>query len=194
MCVLTYCHLLSARLNGEDSMSTDFMKTLAQQLEIYMYAITTELFPNSFSHMRMHVHMYTHTHEHTHMNTLIHTRTHTLHTYRHTCKRILVLPYAQNCSMQGSACRLDETMKKVDGEHEIDIHWTPHNSAYQEADAAINSAKQVLTLTSMKKKVQEMSYLLTTRKRFGGNLLQNNAVTVCMYIVHACYGVQPLIP
>ena len=71
-------------------------------------------------------------------------------------------------------------MKKVEAEHEIDIRWTPDNPAYQEADAAINSAKQVIALTSMKKKVQEMSYLLTTRKRFGGNLLQNNAVTVYM--------------
>ena len=46
-CVLIYCHLLSARLNGEDSLSTYVMKTLAQQLERCMYAITTiELFPN----------------------------------------------------------------------------------------------------------------------------------------------------
>ena len=59
-------------------------------------------------------------------------------------------------------------MKKVEAEHEIDIRWTPDNPAYKEADAALNSAKQVLALTSMKKKVQEMSYLLTTRKRFGG--------------------------
>ena len=45
--VLIYCHLLSARLNGEDSLSTDVMKTLARQLERYMYAITTiELFLN----------------------------------------------------------------------------------------------------------------------------------------------------
>ena len=71
-------------------------------------------------------------------------------------------------------------MKKLEAEHEIDIRWTPDNPAYQEADAAINSSKQVIALTSMKKKVQEMSYLLTTRKRFGGNLLQNNAVTVYM--------------
>ena len=49
-------------------------------------------------------------------------------------------------------------MKKLEAEHEIDIRWTPDNPTYQEADAAINSAKQVLALTSMTKKVQEMSY------------------------------------
>ena len=53
----------------------------------------------------------------------------------------------------------------MEAEHEIDIRWTPDNPAYQEADAAINSSKQVIALTSMKKKVQEMSYLLTTRKK-----------------------------
>ena len=35
---------------------------------------------------------------------------------------------------------------------------------YQEADAAINSVKQVLALTLMKKKVQEMSYPHNSKK------------------------------
>ena len=87
-----------------------------------------------------------------------------VHACIHICIHniIVVLPY--------TSFRIDEAMSKIERDNHLDKRWTIQCTEYIEADRVIRRVRQLNDISSLKKKAQEMSYLISTRRQFGGTL------------------------